>query len=145
MSDATDFVVQIHSALGVRYGRRWSAMWAGLDMELVRADWRRVLREYASNPKAVMHALDNLPDQVPTAIDFRTLCASGPRPATQLLEGPQMSPEGKRVMRDLLTRLRAPIEVVQPHWADRIEARVAAGEVVPRAVREMAARARGRV
>ena len=139
-----DFVVQIHSALAVRYGRRWLAMWAGLDMELVRNDWRRVLREYAGNPKAVMHALDNLPEQVPTAIDFRTLCGSGPRPATQLLEAPLMSAEGKVVMRDLLARLRAPVDKELPHWADRIQARVAAGEVVPRAVREMAARARGR-
>lgn len=135
-----DFVVQIHSALAVRYGRRWLAMWAGLDMELVRADWRRVLRDYAGNPRAVMHALDNLPEQVPTAVDFRVLCEAGPRPAWQPLPPPHTSDKGKAVMRELLARLRAP-SLDQPDraWADAIADRLARGERVSRAAREAAA------
>lgn len=140
MHDATpDFVVQIHSALAVRYGRRWLAMWAGLDMELVRADWRRVLRDYAANPAAVMHALDNLPEHVPTAADFRTLCAAGPRPAYQPLPRPATSEAGKAVMRELLARLRAPAAASSRAWVDAIADRVARGEPVSRAAREAAA------
>lgn len=141
---APDFVVQIHSALAVRYGRRWLAMWAGLDMELVRADWRRVLRDYAANPTAVMHALDNLPEHVPTASDFRTLCASGPRPAWQPLPPPVTSAQGKAVMRELLARLRVPTAEPSMTWADAIADRVARGEHVSLAAREAAAAVRAR-
>lgn len=149
MPDAAspDFVVQIHSALAVRYGRRWLAMWAGLDMELVRADWRRVLRDYAASPGAVMHALDNLPEHVPTAVDFRTLCAAGPRPAWQPLPPPATSEAGKVVMRELLARLRAPGAAgtaAPKSWADSIADRVARGEPVSRAAREAAEAVRAR-
>lgn len=145
LEPAPDFVVQIHSALAVRYGRRWLAMWAGLDMELVRADWRRVLRDYAGNPTAVMHALDNLPEHVPTASDFRALCAAGPRPAWQPLPAPATSAQGKAVMRELLARLRAPGAAVPSLcWADAIDERVARGEHVSRAAREAAAAVRAR-
>jgi hypothetical protein len=144
VNPAADFVVQIHSALAVRYGRRWLAMWAGLDMELVRADWRRVLRDYAANPGAVMHALDNLPEHVPTALDFRALCASGPRQATQPLPAPATSAEGRAVMRDLLARLRAPSPARTTDWADAIADRIANGEPVSFAARNAAAAARAR-
>ena len=140
MHDADDPIVQIHSALAVRYGRRWLAMWAGLDMALVRADWHRVLRDYTGNPAAVMHALDNLPDAVPTALDFRALCAAGPRPAWRPLPAPATSAEGRAVMRDLLSRLRAATADARPTaWADAVAARVARGELVSRAVRDIAA------
>lgn len=134
-----DFVVQIHSALAVRYGRRWLAMWAGLDMELVRADWRRVLRDYAGNPAAVMHALDNLPEMVPTAIEFERLCAAGPRPAWRPLPPPVTSDEGRKVMRDLLERLRASTGPRgSKAWAEVIADKCARGEVVSLAARERA-------
>lgn len=139
-----DFVVQIHSALAVRYGRRWLAMWAGLDMELVRADWRRVLRDYAGNPRAVMHALDNLPEQVPTAVDFRVLCEAGPRPAWQPLPPPHTSDKGKAVMRELLARLRAPDAAPPKAWADAIAERNARGEPVSRFARDAANAVRAR-
>ena len=143
---APDFVVQIHSALAVRYGRRWLAMWAGLDMEMVRTDWRRVLREFADSPSAVMHALDNLPEQVPTATDFRALCAAGPRPAFKALPLPATSAEGRAVMRGLLARLRAPVADAQPKaWADVIADRVARGEPVSRAARDAAKAVRTRL
>jgi hypothetical protein len=119
-------------------------MWAGLDMELVRADWRRVLRDYSGNPAAVMHALDNLPEQVPTAVDFRTLCAAGPRPAYQPLPRQATSEAGKAVMRDLLARLRAPAAGPSKAWADVIADRVARGEYVSLAAREAAAAVRAR-
>lgn len=144
MRDGDDFVVQIHSALAVRYARRWAAMWAGLDMELVRADWRRVLRDYAGNPLAVMHALENLPDQVPTATDFRALCAAGPRPAWQPLPAPATSAKGKAVMRELLARLQAPSDAQPKAWADVILDKVARGEPVSRAARESANAVRAR-
>lgn len=134
-----DFVVQIHSALAVRYGRRWLAMWAGLDMELVRADWHRVLRDYAGNPAAVMHALDNLPEMVPTAIEFERLCAAGPRPAWRPLPPPVTSDEGRKVMRDLLERLRASTGPRgSKAWAEVIADKCARGEVVSLAARERA-------
>lgn len=134
-----DFVVQIHSALAVRYGRRWLAMWAGLDMELVRADWRRVLRDYAGNPAAVMHALDNLPEMVPTALEFERLCAAGPRPAWRPLPPPVTSDEGRKVMRDLLERLRASTGPRgSKAWAEVIADKCARGEVVSLAARERA-------
>jgi hypothetical protein len=136
-----DFVVQIHSALAVRYGRRWLAMWAGLDMELVRADWRRQLREYADNPAAVIHALDNLPDQmVPTAPEFRALCAAAPRPAWRPLPSPATSDKGKAAMRELLARLRAPdaVRMRGRGWSEAILQRREQGECISPTVQAMA-------
>lgn len=131
-----DFVVQIHSALAVRYGRRWLAMWAGLEMELVRADWRRVLRDYAGNPAAVMHALDNLPEMVPTALEFERLCAAGPRPAWKPLAPPVTSAQGRKVMRDVLERLRASSRPLSPRErAAAIADKCARGESVSLATR----------
>lgn len=139
-----DFVVQIHSALAVRYGRRWLSMWAGIDMELVRSDWRRQLREFADNPMAVMHALDHLPDMVPTATDFRTLCSAAPRPAWAPLPAPSTSDAGKEAMRDLLARLRAPgaVGVRGRGWSDSVLQREAQGERISPTVRAMAISAR---
>lgn len=139
-----DFVVQIHSALAVRYGRRWLGMWAGIDMDLVRADWRRQLREFADNPMAVMHALDNLPEQVPTATDFRMLCSAAPRAAYTPLPSPVTSDKGKAAMRDLLARLRAPgaVGMRGRGWSESVLQREAQGARVSPTVRAMAMSAR---
>jgi hypothetical protein len=141
-----DFVVQIHSALAVQYGRRWPAMWAGLDMDLVRADWRRKLQEFAGNPAAVMHALDNLPDDhVPTASEFRALCRAAPRPAWQPLPSPATSERGKAAMRELVARARAEgcLSLRGKSWSARVIDRVAGGEPVSPTVRAMALAAQG--
>lgn len=146
MSAAPDFVVQIHSALAVRYGRRWLAMWAGLDMELVRADWRRQLQEFADKPAAVIHALDNLPELVPTATDFRALCRAAPKPAWQPLPPPATSERGKQAMRDLVARARAEgaMGARGTGWSARVLQRAARGEVISPTVRDMACGVRRR-
>ena len=65
-----------HARLAVRYGSRWSAMWAGVPMEAVKADWAQCLEGMTS--RAIRYALDNLPDErPPTVAQFKKLCLQG--------------------------------------------------------------------
>lgn len=140
MQDA-DFVVQIHSVLAVRYGAGWAKMWQGLDMEFVRADWRRVLRDFEQNPAAVAHALDNLPvgPRPPTAGEFLQLCEAAPRPAVRMLPraGSKPGQQVEQVLRMVRERAAGPREVARSNW-QRIMARIEAGEQVSPTIRRWA-------
>ena len=146
MNQSTDdFVIQIHSVLAVRYGAGWARMWQGLEMEFVRADWRRVLREFEANPVAVAYALDNLPvgARPPTAGEFLQLCQAAPRPAVRMLprSGSRPSPEQLRVM--AMVKERAHLSAgaararARDNWQGVLE-RVAAGEPVTPTIRKWA-------
>lgn len=152
-SSGVDFVVQIHSVLAVRYGAGWAKMWQGLDMEFVRADWRRVLRDFEHNPTAVAHALDNLPvgPRPPTVGEFLQLCESAPRPAVRLLarEGTRPSPQQQAIMEMMRTQVvttgggASVRDRALQGWQRNLQ-RIEAGEVVSPTIRrwtlEMAAR-----
>ena len=134
---AVDAVVQIHSVLAVRYGAGWARMWQGLDMEFVRADWRRVLREFEGNPAAIAYALDNLPvgARPPTVGEFAQLCAAAPRPAVRLLPREGAKPTAQQVQ--LLAMVRAQVKQSKVGAKQRaldgyrnLLARAEAGEVV---------------
>lgn len=140
-----DFVVQIHSALGVRYGRRWLAMWAGLDMGVVAADWRRELRDFALNPGAVQFALTQLPDHPPTSSEFRRLCEAAPRHVPRPLPAPVMSSRGRDALRALSLQLKGGGKGYGQFggmrgrgWAQQVLERKDRGEVVSPTVLRMA-------
>lgn len=147
MNQTIDFVTQIHSVLAVRYGAGWARMWQGLEMEFVRADWRRVLREFEFNPTAVAHALDNLPvgARPPTAGEFLQLCQAAPRPAVRMLprSGSKPSAEQLAVLRAVRERAQAALKRdsfgvnASAGWG-RILERMQAGEVVTPTIRRMA-------
>ena len=127
--------------LAVRYGAGWAKMWQGLDMEFVRADWRRVLRDFEQNPAAVAHALDSLPvgPRPPTAGEFLQLCEAAPRPAVRMLPraGSKPGQQVEQVLRMVRERAAGPREVARSNW-QRIMARIEAGEQVSPTIRRWA-------
>lgn len=63
----------IHARMLVRYGSKWINMWAGVDMEMIKADWALELESVRRDQ--VLFALDHLPPEFPpTAGQFRALC-----------------------------------------------------------------------
>ncbi|MGL4651554.1 MAG: hypothetical protein ACRC1H_19260 [Caldilineaceae bacterium] len=84
------WVDALFARLAVRYGASWASKWAGLDIEVVKADWERVLGPLvARKSKAIRHVLDNaLPEWPPTADQFLRLCANVPASDGALLALP---------------------------------------------------------
>lgn len=57
------------------------------------ADWAHVLAAHAQDPRAIRHALDNLPsDWPPNAMQFRDLCRLVPPRPLNGLEAPKPDP-----------------------------------------------------
>lgn len=79
MSLPSPWVDKIFAKLAVTYGQRFLGLYAGLDLQAVKDDWGYELRAYAQSPKAIAHALENLPtDKPPTVLEFRQLCRGAP-------------------------------------------------------------------
>lgn len=82
------WVDRIHARLLARYGSRWMAMWAGVDAEIVRADWAHVLDGVSA--EGIAYALEHLPEEFPpTSALFRRLCAQRPNSAPVALPPPR--------------------------------------------------------
>lgn len=86
------WVDRIFERLSVAYGHRFLGLYSGFDMQAVRADWAQTLAAFADNPGAIRHGLDSLPAEPPTAIQFRAICLTAPRPATPQLPAPPANP-----------------------------------------------------
>ena len=91
------YVDRIHTRLLARYGSKWINLYAGVDAEIVKADWCEQLARV--QPDAIRYALDNLPaDSPPNAAQFRALCNRMPsNPAAALLAAPVEPPQPERV------------------------------------------------
>lgn len=73
-------------------------MWEGIEPDAVKADWEENLREvFSRNPKSIAYALDNLPERVPTADKFLTLCRQAPWPHLAALQAPDEPKDPQRV------------------------------------------------
>lgn len=118
----------IHTRLMVRYGARFAAMYAGVDPQLVKADWAEVLD--GVSPLGVRYALANAPiDHPPNAAQFLALCLQAPRQHdhAQIAETrPPADPQ-------LLSRLRRRVVDMQANasrkqWAYELRERERRGE-----------------
>lgn len=79
MSLPSGWVDSLFARLTTRYGRSFSLMWEGLEIDAVKADWADVLGGFADKPAAIRYGLDNLPsDRPPTAPQFREMCRRSP-------------------------------------------------------------------
>lgn len=73
------WVDALFSRLATRYGRPFYAMWDGLEIDAVKADWAEVLGGFHDKPEAIAYALENLPiDKAPNALQFRDFCRRSP-------------------------------------------------------------------
>jgi hypothetical protein len=90
------YVDRIHTRLLARYGSKWINLYAGVEPELVKADWSEQLARV--DAKGVRFALEHLPpDFAPNAAQFRALCN---RPAANqyvALPAPDVKPQPELV------------------------------------------------
>lgn len=88
----------LFTRLQVRYGDAWTRKWEGIPEEAVKADWCEQLASvYASRPKAIAHALNNLPaDFPPNSEQFRKMCTTFPE-MVAALPAPTAKPEPEKV------------------------------------------------
>lgn len=74
------WVDKLFARLLVRYGDAWTRKWEGIPEDAVKADWLEQLGPvFRNRPKAIAHALDNLPpDFPPNSEQFRKMCTGFP-------------------------------------------------------------------
>lgn len=128
MALASETVEAVFRRLLARYGNAWNAKWAGVPAEDVKADWGRVLGH--ARRDAVLYALENLPEFVPTAHQFREVCARAPVPKPEQLQLDAPKPDPARLAAEL-TRLHDLLVDRKPlDWAFELQDRESKGEVL---------------
>lgn len=119
----------IHTRLLARYGTRWTALYAGVPAEAVKADWADVLDGLQLH--GIRRALSSLPpDYVPNAAQFRALALSGPPP---MLDAAKLTEDRPTADRPRLARMLARIAELQAgrgpkQWAYDLRDRERRGE-----------------
>ena len=130
MSLSSEAIEKLFRRLLAVYGRAWTAQWDGVPVEDIKAGWAHELGAFQHNLQAIAWALENLPERVPNAIQFRNLCRQAPPPPTPRLPEPEASPEKVKEAIEKLRDLRNEIASKQGsrHWAQRIMTRYMGGE-----------------
>lgn len=119
------WVDRIFSKLTLTYGHRFLGLYAGLDMEAVKADWAHELGAYTSRPEAIAHAMAVLPpDSPPNVMQFRDLCRRAPEYAPKALPAPPPDPT---LAQELRRAVRPVLGSGGRQWAHSLQARIAAG------------------
>lgn len=140
------WVDQIFARLTVRYGSAFLNRWtsAGVDLDLVKADWAEELAGFENWPEAIKHALDTLPADkpAPTVTDFKAACYRAPKPARQALPEPAADPEFAKQVVSKIERRPAGVNVYTD-WIRRgiadLEAGIKKSPGVEKMIREAAA------
>ena len=69
----------IFGRLGAIYGAAFTRHWDGVDLSMVRQTWGEMLGVYATYKPTIDFALGNMGKFVPSAIEFKDLCAQAGR------------------------------------------------------------------
>lgn len=101
----------IFTRMSAIYGATFARHWDGIDMIVVREEWKRQLGNYLTYRPSMDYAIDHLsPDFIPSAIKFRVVCNSGPsipRDEPQIEHNPTpVDPEVIRKAKERLAELR---------------------------------------
>jgi len=141
------WIVRIWTTMRATYGAAFDRQWeapAGVDpvehVKAMRDVWARELAGFQSNPQALAHGLDHLPDTVPNLKQFAALCRNVPVMAQPALPAPPADPQRVQAA---LERVKAPAGVDPKGWAKRLVGRAEGGEAIPVAHLAMARAALG--
>jgi hypothetical protein len=140
-----NWVERIWSTMRATYGAAFDRQWecpAGVDpvqhVSDLKAVWGRELRGFQQNPRAIAHALDHLPaDHPPNLLQFAALCRRTPQVHQAELPPPKAS---QAVIAQVLDAVRPPKRNPRA-WMQHVQRRIASGERVSIAVRDMLATA----
>lgn len=134
MSLPLQAIDRLFERLATTYGRQFSGMYEGIDLNAVKLTWAHELAGYACSLRSIAWALDHLPERVPNVIAFRNLCRQAPQ-ASALRIGARTANTDTAMAE--LARL-APVRAAMgstagagnKEWARRIVAQHAAGKSV---------------
>lgn len=119
----------IFGKLAVRYGAAWLRQWDGVDMALVKADWRSELSGFAGNLEPLRYALRHLPERCPGVGELKALANCCPPPVLPVLEAPKADPALVREVMEQAKQVTAkPLEHDPKAWAYSLKARHESGE-----------------
>lgn len=139
---SVELVERVFQRLAATYCAEWHHAIAGTPISDVKTAWAHELSGFLASRETmlvVVWALENLPERVPNAIQFRNLCRAAPSAPAALLEAPRADPA--RVAAELakLCFVRYAQPPTPPKsWAKRILSRHAGGEKVSPGVLAMA-------
>lgn len=138
-------VDHVFNVMGATYGAAWDRSMGTAPIADIKTAWGEALNDFMHSDdakKAILWGLKNLPDTVPNARQFRSLCRNAPSKAPVMLPAPTVNPE---IAAKVLEGLKAqPVgRVDHKAWAHRILADVAAGMKKSPTVVQMAKNAIG--
>lgn len=122
-------VDHVFSVMGATYGAAWDRSLGSAPISDVKTIWGDALSDFmhSENAKrAILWGLKNLPDTVPNARQFRSLCRNAPSKEPVMLPAPKVNPE---IAAKVLGGLKAhtPAKVDHKEWARTLLDGVAAG------------------
>ena len=129
--DAVMAVEHVFVVLGAYYGAAWGRALGGTPIGMVKTVWAHQLSQFTHSKRAkraILWALQNLPEAVPNAGQFGKLCRSAPGVAAVLeLPRPAQDPA---IVAAIVNGIKAkPIgSNGMKAWADRLEVREKAGD-----------------
>lgn len=92
-AEAVDYAFKV---LGATYGAAWDRSIGTAPITDVKTIWGEAMADFCHSDdakRAILWALKNLPDTVPNARQFRTLCRQAPAREVPALPSPKVNPE----------------------------------------------------
>lgn len=89
-------VDHVFNVMGATYGAAWDRSMGTAPIADVKTAWGEALNDFMHSDdakKAILWGLKNLPDMVPNARQFRSLCRNAPSKAPVMLPAPTVNPE----------------------------------------------------
>lgn len=127
--NATSAVDYVFSALAATYGSAWDRALGSAPIADVKTVWCDALSDFMHSDdakRAIVWGLKNLPDTVPNARQFRTLCRQAPAKAQVMLPSPKADPV---IVKKVVEGIKKPSS--NPHgmkaWAYQLRAMEAGG------------------
>lgn len=122
-------VDHVFNVMGATYGAAWDRSMGTAPIADVKTAWGEALNDFMHSDdakKAILWGLKNLPDTVPNARQFRSLCRNAPSKAPVMLPAPTVNPE---IAAKVLEGLKANTvgRVDHKAWARRLLSEVDAG------------------
>ena len=79
ITEPDDGLDYVFARMGAVYGSAFNRQWEGMDVDLVRQEWKHQLGSFLTYKPSLDYAFTRLdPDFPPSAVKFRTFCNGGP-------------------------------------------------------------------
>lgn len=120
--NASAAVDHVFSVMAATYGAAWDRSLGTAPILDVKTIWGDALSDFMHSDdakRAIVWALKNLPDDVPNARKFRSLCRQAPAKSAVLLPAPTLNPEiAAKVLGELKSATMERVD--HKAWARRI-------------------------